>query len=158
MTPDNGALRSQVAALERKVASLSEPPSPHEADEMAAAQRRADSIAAFFGEHASGPVTGESALAYRKRLLRPLLPHSARLKDVRLDSVNDAAVMTHIEDIAYGDAKQAAIKAAEDAGRLLAITERDASGRLITKFHGDNMAWMAPFMTGGQCCTIKEPK
>lgn len=156
MTTDTRALRGQVAELERKLDALRTRPSLPELDEMAAARDRADLVATLFGERASAPVDGESMLDYRKRLLRPLVQHSPRLKDARIDSIGDAAVLGHVETIVYDDAKRAAISAAHDSGRLVAIQERDDGDRKITRYYGDIGEFMRPFMQGGQICKINE--
>jgi hypothetical protein len=36
------------------------------------------------------------------------------------------------------------------------ITERDAAGRLISKFYGDPLAWMTPFMGAGRVARINK--
>ena len=90
---------------------------------------------------------GERPIDYRKRQLGRFQKHSARFKDSRLDSL-DEAMLGPIEDIVYADAVQAAKSPTVGSpGRLIPIVTRE-HGREITRFGGDIGAFMAPFMTG----------
>jgi hypothetical protein len=42
----------------------------------------------------------------------------------------------------------------ENSGKLYASKHRDEAGRNITTHIGDPMAWMAPFMSGGQVVRV----
>jgi hypothetical protein len=141
-------------AIERSVARLRAPQSTEERSELAAAQARADSVAGMFGTEASAPVPGESCLQYRKRLLAKFQPYSERFAAARLDGL-DSATLAPLEDLIYADAAATA-KAPESygPGELHAIRERDAVGRLVTRYVGDIGAFMAPFQSPGVAVSI----
>jgi hypothetical protein len=145
---ENDRLRAQVRAMEARVAELHRPQSDAERDALAAAQSRADSVARMFGTTASAPVPGETSIAYRKRLLAPLMRHT-RFKGASLERV-DASALAPIEEIAYQDAVVTAKgPEAHAPGSLIPIVTRE-NGRDVTRFTGDIMSWMAPFMLPGQ--------
>jgi 8-oxo-dGTP pyrophosphatase MutT (NUDIX family) len=144
------AIGTDVTALRDTVTSLTRETPIEERDALAKAQARADGIAAMFGHQVSAPITGETSLAYRKRLLAGFLRHSPRLKDAKLDAA-DGPLLATIEDVIYADAAEAARRAdGATTGVLIPHVERDSAGRQITRFTGDPLAWMAPHMTGGQ--------
>jgi hypothetical protein len=144
----NAALRQQVDLLQRQVQALQSPRPESERDALAKAQHRFDSVAALFGARASEPALGESSVSYRKRLAASLQQYSPELKSARLDAA-DLPTLTALEDRIYHDAVAAARGPNVPAGRLHEIKERDPSGRLITRYTGDMMAWMGPFMGQG---------
>ena len=147
---ENVDLKTRLAALETSIKGLTTEVPASERDALAAAQSRADSVAAMFGERASAPIPGERPVDYRKRLLARYQRHSPRFKDSRFDSL-DAAMLQPIEEIVYADAVTAAKSPdAARAGVLLAVEHRDSAGRTITTYNGDPMAWMQHFMTGAQ--------
>ncbi len=144
---ENASLKSRVQAAEMRLHAMRLQPDK-ERDELAYIQARMDGVARHFGTAVSAPVPGETALAYRKRLLRQYQKHSDRFATARLDSL-DAGTLGPIEDLIIDDA----IKKARDpnhypAGTLIPIVTREG-GRDVTRFAGDMLAWMAPFMTAG---------
>ena len=144
---ENDRLRAQVRGMEDRLRRLTDERPAAERDELAGAYARADSVARMFGSTASAPVPGESSLAYRKRLLAPLMRHT-RFKDARLDRL-DASAFAPIEDIVYNDAVATAKgPEAHAPGTLIPIVTRE-NGRDVTRFTGDIMSWMAPFMSPG---------
>jgi 8-oxo-dGTP pyrophosphatase MutT (NUDIX family) len=120
------------------------------ADEESAAfadcQAKADSVMAGFGKSASRPLVGETLTAYRKRLLRGLQAHSDSFKNVNLASITDAVLLDMAEKQIFADAV-AASKAvhAAPAGHLIAIHEKDAAGRTITRYRGAISSWLNDF-------------
>lgn len=157
LTAENSTLRDRLAAMETKLAGLAQLTREVSADErnaLAAAQARADSIASLFGERVSAALPGETPQSYRRRLLAKFQKHSARFKDVPLNQL-DGAVLDAIEKDIYADAQIAAKNPATPrVGVLVPYQETDPAGRTITKFYGDPLAWMAPFMTGAQVGTF----
>lgn len=146
---ENAELRQRVGAAEARLAWLSSEVTPEQRDALQAAQVRADSVGALFGQRVSEPRLGETPLSYRRRVLRDFQVHSPQLQHAQLDAMNDATLGL-VENQVYADAAVAARTAAEaKPGVLTPYVEIDAAGRRITKFYGDPMAWMAPFMTGG---------
>jgi hypothetical protein len=151
-------LRRQIATLERK---LNTPRPEQERNEIAEAQSRADAVERAFGRNDAavlGCVPGESALGYRRRLVRQYQRHSPRWKGARVEAIGYDTI-----GIVEGDVYKDAAAAARDPknfgpGELRAIKERDESGRMVTRFVGDPMAWMSQFMTGGQVGFINDPR
>jgi hypothetical protein len=134
------AVRSQVARITAEIPAA-------ERDALAAAQTRADSVAAFHNERVSWPVLGETSVEYRRRLLENFKSHSPQFKRSRFDSM-DPATLGVVEDVVYADAVEAGKNRAAP-GRLVEVKHRDAAGREITKYYGDISAFMAPFMRRG---------
>jgi hypothetical protein len=152
---DNAQLRAQIAELTRKVETLRRPTSYDERDALASAQVRADGVAQLFGTKASPPLTGESPMRYRARLLNRFKQHSPRFKDEHFDYYSDAS-MSVAEDVIYADATKAA-KGDLNNGGLVPVQSRDEAGRLVTRFAGDPLAWMSAFMTTGHRGYINRP-
>jgi hypothetical protein len=144
----DSATNDRILALEARLKSMTTEVPADERNALALAQSRADTVAAMFGDRASPPIPGERPVDYRKRLLGRFQKHSERFKDSRLDSL-DQAMLGPIEDIVYADAIQAAKSpdVGSAPGLLIPITTREG-GRDVTRFNGDIMGFMAPFMTG----------
>jgi hypothetical protein len=144
--------------LRRMEDRMLRPLTSDEMNELDAARARADSAAAHWGAKASQPLPGERPDDYRRRCLAPYLKYSEKAKGLTSDNI-PSGILNLVETQVYADA----IAAAKDPrnykpGELRAVSERDASGRLITKYYGDNGAWMSQFMTGAQVCTIRDPR
>jgi hypothetical protein len=145
---------ARVNALEQRVANVRREQTGFDTDALAAAMHRADSVMAPFGERAPAPIAGETALDYRRRLLAKIAPRSPEFKNSRFGSL-DAGTLPVIEDRVYTDASAASRNAADATpGILVPFEERDASGRMITKFHGDIAAFLAPYTLNGISGTI----
>lgn len=143
---ENAELKAQIKAMQSRIESIAKPLTANDRDQLSAAQARADSVARLFGDSVNPPMHGESPIAYRKRLAAKFQKHSAANKTTRLDSL-DESVFAQIEDRIYADAQQiAASPAVMQPGRLMEHRETDRSGRVITTYTGDPMAWMKPFM------------
>lgn len=103
---DHDALMARLAALE---GAQSRPVDDVYADEMSAIQSRADGVYAMFNERAPRPNQGETSVAYRRRLLKPMVKHSETWKDANLGVVGaDKAVFDNVENAIYADAVLAA--------------------------------------------------
>jgi hypothetical protein len=111
------------------------------------AQAKADSVMSAFGKQASRPLLGESLLAYRKRLLRPLQPYSDAYKSIDLvNAIKDSALLDIVEKQIHNDALQSAKLATHiPAGALYAVKKTDASGRTITSYKGHISAFLDEF-------------
>jgi len=148
-------LRSQIAALGRK---LDTPMPAAERDALAVAQARADSVEAKFGTTALPPVPGETSIQYRKRMLAHFQKHSPAYRNMRAEMV-DATMLDAVESQVYADAAAHATDPANyKPGELRAIQERDAAGRLVTKWVGDWHAAFGAFCSGGQVGKINDPR
>ena len=142
-------LRAQIQAMNAKIESLNKPLSSADRDALSRAQARADGVAQMFGEEVAAPLNGESPIAYRKRLADKLKKHSRELKDVRMDSMDEASFAV-LENKIYADAQAAALSpTAARAGQLIPIVRRDSAGRQVTTFQGDIDAWMKHFKAPG---------
>jgi hypothetical protein len=126
-----------------------------DAEALDAARVRADGIAAMHGERAVLPNLGEEPLAYRNRLLKQFTKHSKDFKGENLVVASEATLKV-VEDRVYHDAAEAARQHGR-AGILVPETITDESGRKITKYHGDPMAWLQFFHTGAQVGHVVRP-
>ncbi len=142
------AMRREIDRLQAQLHVLQSPVSETERDALKKAQHRADSVSAMFGQSVSSPRLGETSIAYRKRLAADLQKYSPQFKDARLDAV-DHPTLTAMEDRIYADAVATARSGNVPRGQLREVKERDASGRLISRYYGDPMAWMGAFMGQG---------
>lgn len=140
----DSVLRSKVAELEARLASMTKPLSPSDRDELAKVHARADTLATMLGETVHQPLHGETPIAYRKRLASKFQKFS-KVKEVKLDSV-DGAAFDFLEEKIYADAKEAALSPSENApARLVPIITRDDSGRQITRYAGNSDAFKVAF-------------
>lgn len=106
---------------------------------MAAIQERADAVFSALGEHASRPMQGEGLLAYRRRLVGKLQPHSQVWKGTDISKVADDAGFTVIENQIYADAQRAAERPLNlPRGQLRQHVRTDDAGRRISTFHGSS--------------------
>jgi hypothetical protein len=156
MSMSTQQLRAEVAQLTRQVETLRRPTSYSEKDAISTAHVRADAVAQLFGERASQHLPGESPMRYRARLLNRFKQYSPRFQDELFDFYGDAA-MTTAEEVIFADASKAALGDLNN-GKLVPVQERDAAGRLVTKFAGDPMSWMQAFMSNGRRGYISNPR
>jgi len=111
-------------------------PSPAELAEIDAAFARADSIAGIVGVAASRPVAGETANAYRRRLIAAVQPHSAKFKAVDLSRLSPDLLRWAEQEI-FADAVATARSGQNvPPGETRMIQWRDEAGRLITGYVG----------------------
>lgn len=148
------ARKDAEAALNSRVdgvATALEPLSDDEADAMADAQNKADSVAHALGmaKHATHPMLGEKPTAYRLRMARKLQVHSPAYKEVNLQAIAsaDTKAFALAEAAIFADAAKVASRPTEvSAGQLRQVKRRDESGREITEFVGDTMACWGQFV------------
>ena len=144
---ENAILRDRLASVEVGVKSLSRELSHEEKDALAMAQSRADSLFLSLNEKLTAPLFGESPTSYRKRLASRLQKYSPKLKDVKLDSISDAATFEILEREIYADAAAAASSPAFlPEGKLFPEKITDFAGRVCTKYKGDIKAAFAPWV------------
>jgi hypothetical protein len=135
-------------ALERRVARATAPVTHAEQRALDAAQARHDSVAAHVGgPMASAATMGETPLEYRRRLLAPHAARDPRFTHSRV-SVMDSATLGMIEAQVYGAAIERA-RTANTPGTLREVQERDAAGRLISRYYGDIGVAFGTFMQHG---------
>ncbi len=151
-------LQRQIAEVRTQLASMTAERPRNERDALASAQARADSVESMFGRRASAPLPGERPLDYRKRLVRDLQRYSPAFRDVRLDSA-DAGLLDVLEEQVYADAAKAGRSGEAVAPlALVPVVETDSSGRKATRYFGDPIAWMAPYMGTGTIGRILRPE
>ena len=132
--------RGEIEGLKRQLAALQAmmKPVPDEDRALFAdAQARADSVYTGLGLRAPAPMSGETVLAYRTRLLRGVQKHSKTWKEVDLMRVSDA-VLSVAQGQIYADAEVAA-RAPDDLpdGTLREIVRVDpATGQRVVTFVG----------------------
>ena len=143
------ALAAAIRRLEAQIIAARRSASPDERDALAGIQGRADSVASRFGERVPAPNLGETATGYLRRMLQGLQKHSPQFKDASFAAM-DSATLGLVANQVYADADAAASAVVASRPGVLIARERQVGGRTITEFEGDNLAWMAPFMTGGQ--------
>ncbi|HVC45257.1 MAG TPA: hypothetical protein VND20_10615 [Candidatus Binataceae bacterium] len=153
---ENAHLRRRLADLEARVAALRTPLESDALAELAQLQSRADAVAAKFGEVAPSPMRGERPDAFRVRVLRGLQRHSPTFADFDLARA-DAALLNVAEREIYQAAERVASSGTDAAAPLVKVEETDGAGRRITHYFGDPLAWMSPFMSGGQVCRVIRP-
>lgn len=147
----NHYLQQRLAAAEQRIASLTREQSVAERDEISATMTRWDTVAALFGETASRPVPGESAVQYRRRQLENFKRHSPRFRAADLSRLDSSAIAP-VESEIVRDAEHAAFSGVGlPPGKLVARTVRE-NGRDVIKFTGDPMGWMSEFMLEGVPC------
>ena len=113
-----------------------------------AAQAKADRVARAYNDSAPPPLAGERLLDYRARLASMYQKYSGAFKNSDLHKIGDASAMSGIEDTIYNDAMTEArhpTAASLKPGQLRAVGTQDASGRTITRYHGDISAFMDQF-------------
>lgn len=152
---DRAFLLAQIGDMEDRLARMRQAPTPETAERMRRVHQRADSISAAFGERAPAiPAVGIDPDEFTRRCIRPLLKHSRDFANEQLSPLTGPALEVVAERV-FADAERAIHDAATaKPGVLVARQHRDPVGRMITRFDGDPLAWMAPFMQQGSAGTI----
>jgi hypothetical protein len=139
MSTSTAELKRQVDALERRLG-----PPAGDPQEFRQAQAKADVVAHAYGDAAApAPLAGERLHDYRVRLLSKYQVHSKAFRDSNLYKIGDPTALSGVEDCIYNDA-MAALRdpSTFGPGELRAIKSKDATGREITRYHGDpNACW-----------------
>ena len=142
--PEHKADAKMDAATDRRLRNIERRLPAIQSDEdrahFAEFQAKADRVFQAFSAQDSAPrwLNGESLLGYKQRILSKLKKHSSNWKQVNLYAVKDSGVLNIAEGQILADAYQDALYPSEiQPGVLRAVTERDATGRQITRFHGD---------------------
>lgn len=144
MRDDSKELRERMDRLDKRFDSVM-PPSEEEAEKMADAQARADSVAMTFGRRAPRPLAGETLLGYRRRLAKEYQKYSNQWNKIDLRTCT-AAVLDIAEPQIYADAQRAGENPImEGASTLREVRRPDATGRMISTFYGHPSAWMSDF-------------
>ena len=107
-------------------------------------QSKAESAYQAHGLRAPARVFGEPVDDYRRRLLRPLLPHSNTWGAVSLSTLPDSALRI-VEQEVFSDSVAAGTRSGHGAGPLREVVETDRSGRKISRFFGDPEDTWSPF-------------
>jgi hypothetical protein len=112
---------------------------------MADAQYKAEQACSAWGGSAAFPMSGETLLAFRRRLLRPWMKYSKEFGEVDVSTL-DEPLLTPVENRVYQDA----IAASSDpsigfADQLREVRRKDQSGREMIEFYGEPRVWMQQF-------------
>jgi hypothetical protein len=109
------------------------------------AQVRADAVCTAWSRKSMPPMQSESLLSYRRRLLRPWLPHCEKFKDIDVDTLR-GTLLDGVEKIVFSDAITASNNPAVGMGDVLIPRVKvDDTGRRITEWFGQPRAWMQQF-------------
>jgi hypothetical protein len=148
-------LRAQIRDLEQQMARSTRQITGQEADELRDIQHRFDHAGATLGERPNAPAIGQKPIEYRRQLCSQYAKHTDQYKNSRFDFA-DAAMLDVVEPQVLAAVRQAGYSNVKP-GQLVAERFDDGSGRMITRWHGDNSVWMAPFMAPPMTVTIPRP-
>lgn len=127
-------------------------------DKKIEAHQRADKVLQHFGRRAPLPALFESSQEYSDRLARIIQPHSGPYSGVALHKL-DTASRREIEAAMYKAAREAGnASVGENSGKLVAIKQRDPSGREVTTYKGDMDSWLSAFKLQPQRIRFRRPR
>jgi hypothetical protein len=162
---DARARMDSMAATIKALETNQQPMSHGDADKIAKAYHRADSVLGMFGEKASLQYPGEQPRRYEARLIgeqQKLLPDSSRYKNaVFNDSLPEEAFsLMHdaLEQELLAEAKNPVRNDAAGGGRLVARVTRDNLGRTRTEYHGSSRAGLGLFVAPSFVGKIVKPE
>ncbi|MBW8066842.1 MAG: NUDIX hydrolase [Ferrovum sp.] len=149
---ENAVLRDRLASIESKVGRISTETPADQREIMAQAQSRADSIGSALGFQVSAPMSGETALAYRKRLVSKVVPFikNESLKKIRFDSLDEAS-FAGFEDMAYAAVADSVADPNVTAGNVggLYYQKVQQLGREVMIPRGDSAAFIGRHSSPG---------
>ena len=149
----------RLEALEAEIARLKKQPTMDDANAIATAYHRYDSIYQMLGERVPQHMPGESPIAYRRRLADGLRKHTRQWKEhVIHDAVAGPAfdmIEQSIVDEALAEAKNPT-RTDANAGRLIERTTTQ-NGKTRTEFYGDSAVAYAPFEAPVMSFRFKKP-
>lgn len=142
--------QSEINALKAQLGKVAKMPTIEERNEIGKARRRADSVYSALNRDVPEVLPGESPLAYRRRLADGLKDLSPTLKKANVDALpGDVFGLT--EERIYADALEASKSPANIKPMELRAHkyQDEATGHMITEYHGDPISWMQTFMAPG---------
>ncbi len=149
----------RLEALEAEIARLKKQPTMDDANAIATAYHRYDSIYQMLGERVPQHMPGESPIAYRRRLADGLRKHTRTWKEqVIHDAVAGPAfdiIEQNVIDEALAEAKHPT-RTDANAGRLIERTTTQ-NGKTRTEFYGDSAVAYAPFESPVMSFKFKKP-
>lgn len=154
---ENESFKRKLKDMDAKLARLSTELSYEEKDALAEARSRADGVYAAVGSRVPEPLHGEKPLAYRKRLANGLKKFSEKFKEAEVSGLT-GTVFEKIEETIYADALHASRTSAVAGPGVLRAHEFNRGPLHFTEYHGDNLSWMAPFMSAGNTVKITKPE
>jgi hypothetical protein len=150
---------ADLKALQAEIAALKKQPTMDDANAIATAYHRYDSIYQMLGERVPQHMPGESPIAYRRRLADGLRKHTKTWKEhVLHDAVTGPAfdmLEQSIIDEALAEAKNPT-RTDANAGRLIERTTVQ-NGKTRTEFYGDSSVAFAPFEAPVMSFKFKKP-
>lgn len=150
---------AEIVALTTRLDSLMRQPTHDDANQIATAFHRADSVYQMLGEVAPRHLHGETPIAYRRRLADGLRKHSPRWKTYAFHDSVVGQDFDLIEDSIYADALAAAKNPVindSNTGRLIERTTVQ-NGKTRTEFFGDSAVAFAPFEAPVMSFKFKKP-
>ena len=142
--------QAEIEALKAQLGKVAKMPTIEERNEIGKARRRADSVYSALNRDVPEVLPGESPLAYRRRLADGLKDLSPTLKKANVDALpGDVFGLT--EERIYADALEASKSPANIKPMELRAHkyQDEATGHMITEYHGDPISWMQTFMAPG---------
>jgi len=147
---------AKIQELQAMVNRAFKQPTVEERNQVAAARKRADSIYSALARDTPEWLPGESPSAYRRRVADGLKEFSPKLKNTAMDWL-PSDVFDLAEEQIYADALEATKRSDVVPPMQLRPHTYTDRGREITEYHGDPIAWMAPFMAAGAVSKIVKP-
>jgi hypothetical protein len=154
--------QTRIAMLERELAAIrkgQEPPTIEDANVIAAAFHRADSVYQMLGDRTPQQMPGERPLAYRRRLADGLRKYTKQFKTEPIhDSVAGIAfdlIENAIYDEALDEAKHPTI---QDSVGILRERVTIANGKTRRDFSGNGKVAFEPFMAPSMKFKIRRPE
>jgi hypothetical protein len=141
---DRRAERAQRRVADMISAQLPKPLSAADRAAIASAQARADKVAVAHSKPSRPPYAGETATAYRLRLLKDWQPYSAKWKDADMSTV-DPQTFADAEAEVYADAVAATYAPPSGGGLYESVHVDRRTGQRIISFHGRPSDWLSQF-------------
>lgn len=149
----------RIEELAAEIAALKKQPTMDDANAIATAYHRYDSIYQMLGERVPQHMPGESPIAYRRRLADGLRKHTKTWKEHVLHDAVTGPAFDMLEDSIINEALAEAknpTRTDANAGRLIERTTVQ-NGKTRTEFYGDSSVAFAPFEAPIMSFKFKKP-
>jgi hypothetical protein len=149
----------RIEELAAEIAALKKQPTMDDANAIATAYHRYDSIYQMLGERVPQHMPGESPIAYRRRLADGLRKHTKTWKEHVLHDAVTGPAFDMLEDSIINEALAEAknpTRTDANAGRLIERTT-EQNGKTRTEFYGDSSVAFAPFEAPVMSFKFKKP-
>ncbi len=142
--------QAEIEALKAQLGKVSKTPSIEDRNAISKARRRADGVYSALGRETPEVLPGELHISYSRRLADGLKDLSPTLKKANIDGLPED-VFRVAEERIYADAAEAT-KNPTNMKPMELRSHRyqdEATGHMVTEYHGDPIAWMQTFMAPG---------